>query len=269
MSKGTLARLLALATRDRRAFAIAAVLVLVAAAAEVGGPLLIKVFIDEHVQTGSYPLATVLGLAGAYVVLQLIAAAAGYAQGVQLARIALAAVASLRERAFATALRLPVAWFDRTPVGAVVSRLTNDTEAVKDFYVNVLGVVVANSARVIGMAIAMLLLDWRLAIPCLAFLPAALAVMWTYQRVSGARFRAVRQALATINACAVGVDRRRARHPAHAPGAALRSRASRAVQRRTTARAWPRSARRDDAAPTGRTVLMAVQHGGAGAVVRQ
>ena len=200
MSKGTLARLLALATRDRRAFAIAAVLVLVAAAAEVGGPLLIKVFIDEHVQTGSYPLATVLGLAGAYVVLQLIAAAAGYAQGVQLARIALAAVASLRERAFATALRLPVAWFDRTPVGAVVSRLTNDTEAVKDFYVNVLGVVVANSARVIGMAIAMLLLDWRLAIPCLAFLPAALAVMWAYQRVSGARFRAVRQALAAINA---------------------------------------------------------------------
>ena len=105
------------------------------------------------------------------------------------------ATLALRERAFATALRLPVAWFDRTPVGAVVSRLTNDTEAVKDFYVNVLGVVVANSARVIGMAIAMLLLDWRLAIPCLAFLPAALAVMWAYQRVSGARFRAVRQAL--------------------------------------------------------------------------
>lgn len=199
MSRGTLARLLALATRDRRAFALATALVLLAAAAEVGGPLLIKVFIDEHVQTGSYPLATVLALAGGYVCLQLVAAGAGYAQGVQLARIALAAVASLRERAFATALRLPVAWYDRTPVGVVVSRLTNDTEAVKDFYVNVLGVVVANSARVLGMAVAMLLLDWRLAIPCLAFLPLAALVMWSYQRLSGARFRAVRQALAQIN----------------------------------------------------------------------
>jgi len=199
VSRGTLARLLALATRDRRAFALATALVLLAAAAEVGGPLLIKVFIDEHVQTGSYPLATVLALAGGYVCLQLVAAGAGYAQGVQLARIALAAVASLRERAFATALRLPVAWYDRTPVGVVVSRLTNDTEAVKDFYVNVLGVVVANSARVLGMAVAMLLLDWRLAIPCLAFLPLAALVMWSYQRLSGARFRAVRQALAQIN----------------------------------------------------------------------
>jgi len=199
VSRGTLARLLALATRDRRAFALATALVLLAAAAEVGGPLLIKVFIDEHVQTGSYPLATVLALAGGYVCLQLVAAGAGYAQGVQLARIALAAVASLRERAFATALRLPVAWYDRTPVGVVVSRLTNDTEAVKDFYVNVLGVVVANSARVVGMAVAMLLLDWRLAIPCLAFLPLAALVMWSYQRLSGARFRAVRQALAQIN----------------------------------------------------------------------
>lgn len=199
MNGGTLRRLLALATRDRRAFAIAAALVLVAAAAEVGGPLLIRRFIDAHVQTGSYPLAAVALLAGAYAGLQLVAAVTGYAQGVQLARIALNAVATLRETAFATALRLPVAWFDRTPVGSVVSRLTNDTEAVKDFYVNVLGVAVANSARVIGMATAMLLLDWRLAIPCLAFLPAAATVMWCYQRLSGARFRATRQALASIN----------------------------------------------------------------------
>jgi ATP-binding cassette, subfamily B, multidrug efflux pump len=63
----------------------------------------------------------------------------------------------------------------------------------------VLGVVVANSARVLGMAVAMLLLDWRLALPCLVFLPAAMTVMWIYQRASGPRFRAVRQALAQIN----------------------------------------------------------------------
>ncbi|MCB1631141.1 MAG: ATP-binding cassette domain-containing protein [Pseudomonadales bacterium] len=194
-----LPRLLALATRDRRAFTNAVLLVLLAAAAEVGGPLLIRTFIDAHVQTGEYPLRPVLQLAAAYVGLQCVAAVAGYAQGVQLARIALDAVLRLRERAFTTTLRLPVTWFDRTPVGSVVSRLTNDTEAVKDFYLNVLGVVVANGARVIGMAAAMLLLDWRLAIPCLAFLPAAAGVMWTYQRLSGARFRRVRQALATIN----------------------------------------------------------------------
>jgi ABC-type multidrug transport system fused ATPase/permease subunit len=145
-------------------------------------------------------LQAVLGLAAGYVALQLTGALAGYAQGVALARIALAAVAELRHAAFSTALRLPVAWFDRTPVGVVVSRLTNDTEAVKDFYVNVLGIAVANSARVIGMAAAMLVLDWRLAIPCLVFLPLALGVMWVYQRASGPRFRAVRQVLATINA---------------------------------------------------------------------
>lgn len=196
---GVLPRLLALATRDRRAFHRALLFVLLAAAAEVGAPLLIRVFIDRHVQTGHYPLEAILLIAGLYVLLQCVSAAAGYAQAVQLARIALDAVLTLRERAFAMVLRLPVAWFDRTPVGTVVSRLTNDTEAVKDFYVNVLGVVVANSARVLGMAVAMLLLDWRLAIPCLLFLPAATLVMWSYQRLSGVRFRRVRRALAMIN----------------------------------------------------------------------
>ena len=77
-----LPRLLALATRDRRAFALALALVLLAAAAEVGGPLLIRAFIDTHVQTGNYPLAPVLLLAGAYALLQCVAAVAGYAQGV-------------------------------------------------------------------------------------------------------------------------------------------------------------------------------------------
>lgn len=200
MSAKPFPRLLALATRDRRRFALAVVLVLSAAAAEVGAPLLIREFIDAHVQTGNYALAAVLLLAFAYAALQITGAIASYAQGVVLARIALSAVAEIRAVAFHTALRLPVAWFDRTPVGVVVSRLTNDTEAVKDFYLNVLGVLVANSARVIGMAIAMLLLDWRLAIPCLAFLPLALTVMWVYQRASGPRFRAVRAALAQINA---------------------------------------------------------------------
>ena len=57
-----LPRLLALATRDRRAFTNAVLLVLLAAAAEVGGPLLIRTFIDAHVQTGEYPLRPVLQL---------------------------------------------------------------------------------------------------------------------------------------------------------------------------------------------------------------
>ncbi len=200
MSESPFPRLLALATRDRRRFALAVMLVLAAAAAEVGAPLLIREFIDAHVQTGNYAFAAVLLLAFAYAALQITGAIASYAQGVVLAKIALSAVAEIRAVAFHTALRLPVAWFDRTPVGVVVSRLTNDTEAVKDFYLNVLGVLVANSARVIGMAIAMLLLDWRLAIPCLVFLPLALTVMWVYQRASGPRFRAVRAALAQINA---------------------------------------------------------------------
>lgn len=200
MSASPFPRLLRLATRDRRAFGIACALVLIAAAAEVGSPLLIRQFIDTHIQTGDYPWQAVLGLALGYAGLQLTGALASYAQGVALARIALTAVAELRRAAFSTALRLPVAWFDRTPVGVVVSRLTNDTEAVKDFYVNVLGIVIANSARVIGMAAAMLVLDWRLAIPCLMFLPLAATVMWVYQRRSGPRFRAVRAALAGINA---------------------------------------------------------------------
>lgn len=198
--KRRLQRLLALAMRDRKSVIWATFCVIVTAAAEVGAPLLMKVFIDDHVTTGYYPIDVVIMLGLVYLMLQLISAAAAYAQGVTFSKIALDAVAWLRERSFYCAMRLPVAWFDRTPTGVVVSRLTNDTEAVKDFYVNVLGVVVGNSARVIGLAIAMLMLDWKLAIPCLLFLPLALGVMWFYQHASAPRYLRVRHVLARINA---------------------------------------------------------------------
>lgn len=200
MNGAMLRRLLALAARDRSGFVLAAVLLLIAAGAELGAPLLIKTFLDDHVRTGSYAPRAIALLCGGYFGLQLLAAVANYNQALLLSRIALRAVGELRVQAFRTALRLPVAWFDRTPVGVVVSRLTNDTESVKDFYVNVLGVTISNSARIVGMSVAMLMLDWRLAIPCFLFLLGAIAVMTIYQRRSAPRYRAVRQALAMINA---------------------------------------------------------------------
>ena len=52
--------------------------------------------------------------------------------------MALIAVQDIRERAFQRALRLPLSWFDRAITGQIVSRITNDTESIKDLYVQFL-----------------------------------------------------------------------------------------------------------------------------------
>ena len=76
----TLKRLLAYGSPWRKPLSIAVVMLWVAAAAEVSGPLLISYFIDNMVAKNSLPLGTVAGLAAAYIGLQLLAASLHYSQ---------------------------------------------------------------------------------------------------------------------------------------------------------------------------------------------
>ncbi len=195
-----LRRLLAYALADRRLWRQALALLLLATVADVAGPLLIKVFIDDYLVPAQWVWAPIAALALGYVILQLIAAGAGYQQALRLNVIAMNAVQTLREQVYAKVVDLPITYFDRTPTGGIIARITNDTEAVKELYVNVIGTVVKNSVRILGIFIAMAVLDVRLMLICAVIVPIVVALMVFYQRWSGPRFHRARALLSEINA---------------------------------------------------------------------
>lgn len=168
----TLKRLLAYGSPWRKPLGIAVLMMWVAAAAEVSGPLLISYFIDNMVAKNNLPLKVVAGLAAAYVGLQLFAAGLHYAQSLLFNRAAVGVVQQLRTDVMDAALRQPLSEFDTQPVGQVISRVTNDTEVIRDLYVTVVATVLRS---------------------------AALVVMVIYQRYSTPIVRRVRAYLADIN----------------------------------------------------------------------
>lgn len=196
----TFLRLLSYALTDRRLVRSAVVLLLIATAADVCSPLLIKIFIDDYLVVGDWSVTPLVLLACGYVGLQLINAVANYVQALQFATLAVNGVQALRVAAFARVLRMPLNFFDRTPVGALVSRLTNDTEYAREMYADVLGTYIQGTVRIIGIFIVMALLDWRLMLVCLLFMPFIAALMVVYQRLSTPRFQRVRSLLSDINA---------------------------------------------------------------------
>lgn len=196
----TLWRLLRYTLPDRRSLAIAMVLLVIATAADVTGPLLIKVFIDDYLTPQRWEVGPIATLLIAYVVFQLIAAATQYWQAIRLSQVALNVVERLRHDVFDKVLRLPVSYFDRAATGSLISRITNDTEYIKELFVNVLGTYVQNIVRVLGIFIAMAILDWRLMLVCALFLPCAFGVMILYRRLSTPIFQRSRQLLSDINA---------------------------------------------------------------------
>ncbi|BBW30111.1 multidrug ABC transporter permease/ATP-binding protein [Enterobacter cloacae] len=195
----TLKRLLAYGSPWRKPLSIAVLLLWIAAIAEVTGPLLISYFIDNMVAKNYLPLGLVVGLGVAYVGLQLTAAGLHYAQSLLFNRAAVGVVQQLRTDVMDAALRQPLSEFDTQPVGQVISRVTNDTEVIRDLYVTVVATVLRSAALIGAMLVAMFSLDWRMALVAIAIFPAVLIVMVIYQRYSTPIVRRVRAYLADIN----------------------------------------------------------------------
>ncbi|MFJ3459050.1 SmdB family multidrug efflux ABC transporter permease/ATP-binding protein [Scandinavium goeteborgense] len=195
----TLKRLLAYGSPWRKPLGIGMVMMWIAAIAEVTGPLLISYFIDNMVAKSYLPWGIVIGLAASYIGLQLLAASLHYAQSLLFNRAAVGVVQQLRTDVMDAALRQPLSEFDVQPVGQLISRVTNDTEVIRDLYVTVVSTVLRSAALISAMLVAMFTLDWRMALVAIAIFPAVIVVMLIYQRYSTPIVRRVRAYLADIN----------------------------------------------------------------------
>ncbi|SFU69336.1 ATP-binding cassette, subfamily B, multidrug efflux pump [Xenorhabdus koppenhoeferi] len=195
----SLKRLLSYSKNHRKPIIIAVLMLWVAALAEVSGPLLVSYFIDNIVAKGHLPLDVVSGLAAAFLVLQLISAALHYYQTLFFNQASVGVVQQIRTDVMNSALHQPLSAFDNQPVGQLISRVTNDTEVIKDLFVNVIPTVFRSIALIGAMLIAMFVLDWRMASVTIAIFPIVLLVMFIYQRLSTPIVRQIRGYLADIN----------------------------------------------------------------------
>ncbi len=182
-----------------KALSIASMVLVFATFADVIGPILVKIFLDRHLVPRSFDQQALWLLGGGYLGLHFLSVGLHYYQLVSFNRIALKVIQALRVDVFKHVQRLGLVVFDKTPTGALVSRITNDTEAIKELFVGVLAALVQNFVFLIGVFIAMFSLDVRLATFCLALLPAILGLMVVYRRVSTKVYRIMRKELSRLN----------------------------------------------------------------------
>ena len=187
------------AAPDRTHLYWATLWLILAAGLEVAGPLLGKMLIDDHLLPRDMDGTRMALLLGGLVLSGWIASWVRYRQLLRLSGLAMRSVQRLREWVYGHVLRLPMAFFDRAITGQLVSRVTNDTEAVKTLYIQVLFVMLDNSIVLIGTMIAMAWLDWRLMLIVLALVPAVAGIVWLYQRLSAPAVTRARALRSDIN----------------------------------------------------------------------
>ncbi|MFI8688342.1 ABC transporter ATP-binding protein [Rossellomorea sp. NPDC077527] len=167
---------------------------------DIFGPIIIKVFIDNYLTPRVFPYGPLTGLAAAYLLIQIGNVWISYFQLLKFQEIALRIIQQLRVEVFRKVQSLGMKYFDRTPAGSIVSRVTNDTEAIKDMFVSVLVSFIQGAFLLTGIFIAMFALNPRLAFFCLFILPFLFMIMKMYRTYSSIFYQEMRERLSELNA---------------------------------------------------------------------
>lgn len=160
-------------------------------------PLLARYFIDQFI--GRNQAFAGLPLLALYYGLFLLRVLFTFLGKYFFARVAQSVVRDLRQESFANIQRLQMAYFDRTPAGAIVSRLTNDTQAVADMFSEIFSNFLSSLLILVVTLSAMFALNWQLTFMIALFLPLMAASILLYQHLSNRQLKQVRNKLSDLN----------------------------------------------------------------------
>ncbi len=169
LARGTGRRVWEFARPYRTTIAVFLGSIVVAALLALVPPLVVREIIDDAIPTEDR--SAIWWLAGLAVAAALLDAALQILQRWCSARVGEGLISDLRQALFAKVQRLPVAFFTRTPTGAITSRLNNDVVGAQTAVTSTLGSVVSNVIVLVTTLLAMLALEWRLTLLALIVLP--------------------------------------------------------------------------------------------------
>jgi ATP-binding cassette subfamily B protein len=175
----------------------AIVALLAATAASLAPPYLVGRAVDEvrHGRTN-----TLVWIVVAFVGAGLLAIVATYAQTYFTGWTGERMLADLRNLIFRHLQRLSLGFYERNRAGVIISRLTNDVEALDQLVTDGVTSLIQNTLTLVGTAVVLFFLDWRLALATMTVMPLmALATAW-FRKRSGRAYREVRETLGAVTA---------------------------------------------------------------------
>jgi len=180
------------------AVAVAFVAILIGSLTELAQPWLTQQAIDRYIASGD--LGGLARLALAFVAVLLVGFVVDYVQTYVLQTVGQHIMRRLRMQIYARLQSLDLGFYDRNPVGRLMTRVTTDVDALNDLFTSGVITVFGDVLVLTGIMVAMLLMDWRLALVAFAVLP---LILWTalwFRRNVRESYRQVRGLIARVNA---------------------------------------------------------------------
>ncbi len=168
------------------------------AGANVALPAVLQYYMNHYLSQMSATTAIIFAFGGLYALGTLIKAVFQFFQTFLFSMGAERGLEDVRRQLFKKLHTLGMRYFDQTPAGSIVSRVTNDTMTMTDFWNVILSVIVGLFSIVSSFAM-MYKLDAKIALMVLAFLPVLLLAIWYYSHYSSKVYRHMREKLSELN----------------------------------------------------------------------
>jgi ATP-binding cassette subfamily B protein len=181
-----------------RQVAGAFVAITVGAGVALAQPYVMKVAIDRHIATGR--LDGLMGLSALYLVALLVGFLAEFAQTWTMQLTGQRIMYDMRMAIYGHLQRLDIRYYDRHPVGRLMTRVTSDVDVLNDLFTSGVVTIFGDVFTLVGIMAVMVWMDWRLALVSFAVLPLILLITQWFRSNVRTSYRVVRGLIARINA---------------------------------------------------------------------
>lgn len=178
-------------------FALCLALVLALTGFDLYRPMLIGNAIDSFEAQGNYDV--IVETSVKYGIVLLLSLLFNVTQTWVLQKTGQRIILTVRRELYAHIQSLSSRYFDLTPVGKLVTRVTNDVDALDEMYSGILVRLFRNVVKIIGLAAVMLVLDWQLALLSFLLLPVVAALTVLFRRIARKTYRVTRTKLTDLN----------------------------------------------------------------------
>jgi ATP-binding cassette subfamily B protein len=190
-------RLLVYLKPYRLLVALSVLIMLLSSLAQLAGPYITKLAIDSYIAKGDQTglLHTILGFLGVIVAgftLQ-------YLQVYMMQYVGQKAMYDLRMQIFSHVQHLDLTYFDKNPVGRILTRITGDVQVLNELFTSGVVAVFGDIFMLIGIVIAMLAINWKLALVVFSVVPILIIATAIFRRKVRQSYRDVRLVTAQIN----------------------------------------------------------------------
>jgi ATP-binding cassette subfamily B protein len=173
-------------------------MLLVVTVLQLSGPILVQIAIDEYISVGDND--GLLRIALLYFGILITSFILAYLQFYTMQVIGQSVQNDIRMQIFRQLQKLHLSFFDRNPVGRLVTRVTNDVNVLNELFSSGVVAVFGDILTLSGIIIAMLYYNWQLALITFAVLPFLVMVTTVFRKRVREAFRKVRMLLARVNA---------------------------------------------------------------------